>query len=751
MSKVLIFTPKHKLDYQKNYIDFIDHVKNQLTIFNDSEYEGKKGWESDKWKLNTRRVETITFGVSENSYAYKPYKVPFSDFARAYVRYEMSLKSHGSKNFALALPYIYQALENKAIDHGKPDFVDLMDIDNSVIDNAERLIRNSGLAIGTQRNKCISLEKIIKLIREKKLKLNLQNYKNPIPRPKSKNIKLDDESRQEQKDKCPSDYQMLQVASAFHNAKTPKQKFVTSLCVILMCQPSRVLELSALTVNSLQKSDKGRLYLQWFPAKGGDPIRKWVPKVLEDVVQQAFTRLKDISKPARKAAKFAYENPDKFMVHDDCITSIDYPQDIPLTYNQFASAMGLSYGLASNGAQNGWVDNSRSIWLGSILNKLNKVDDWQKDLLKGDVVLPDNRIAVKGTNRSKNGWKISDKKIIFPSYRDAAQHVGSSYKLEGFPNYSNSGVKLWDCITLIRENEFHKDFQVKPFSWNFLEVNSFNDAIGSGREGIVSIFQELELTDEDGSQLKLTTHQFRHWLNTKLQLGGVDEWLIAKWSGRANINQNKEYDGRTTAQKSRLTRLIGQVKGEASSEVITNAEVSQMLSLYSKENPPPPLILHNLGLGLSLKSLGVPRDGVAQFTGLGYCTHNYAASPCIKNSDCMVCREHVCLKGLPNSLEELKTLEALLSEQFEGARKAQGEHVFGADRWESSLGFRLAKIRFIINTLENPNNPDGTLARIPDELDPSPVKRSLMKEESSNELSSVIDLMALTKKNLEFE
>ncbi|WP_165847877.1 hypothetical protein [Escherichia coli] len=53
MSNVLLFTPKHQIDFQKNYDDFIDFAKNDLRLFEDIQFktpEGiiQNGWECDK-------------------------------------------------------------------------------------------------------------------------------------------------------------------------------------------------------------------------------------------------------------------------------------------------------------------------------------------------------------------------------------------------------------------------------------------------------------------------------------------------------------------------------------------------------------------------------------------------------------------------------------------------------------------------------------------------------------------------------
>ncbi len=746
MADVLVFTPKHKLDFQKNYADFIAFAKNDLTLFGDHQFESPKGtqfgWECDKWSWDTARGKklTIVFGNSVNHSKYIPFKQPFADFAKAYVRYQLSLNHKDSTNWASSLAWLHNALEENATLNERAD-VDIMHLNNTIINRVEEQVKNSGLSAGGKRLIGISFKKVLNFIKEKRLKLDLQEWSNPFPRPSESKIKLDKDSRKKEEDKCPSDYQMLQVADAFHKAKTPRQKYFTSLCVMLMCQPSRNVELNGLTINSLQKSDKGRWYLMWNPAKGGDPVKKWVPKLLEDVVQQAFDRLINISAPARAAAKFAHENPEVFLVHNECITPTDFPQDKPLTYNQFAKAMGFKTGVDSNGRRINWSHYGSVKWLTALINDLNGVSNWKRDLLQGCSISQDNAILNKITS------KPTDIKIRFPNYCELRSVVDKKYITKDFPNYGD--VKLWDCITLVRDNEFHKGIGVKPFSWVLVGHGMVSDAIGSERGNdkyqTKSIFEELDLTDEDGTSLQLTTHQFRHWLNTKLKLAGEEDWLIAKWSGRADIEQNKAYDGRTQEQKSRLTKRIGHVaNGEG---VMTVAQANQFLSPYTSESPPPAIVLHDLGLPVSLKSLGINRSGVAQFTGLGYCVHNYAESPCVKNGDCAVCSDHECLKGMPNTLEELKNLEKLYVEQLEDAKLKVGESVFGADRWVTALGFRLSKIKTIITMMEDPNRSEGTPIRIPDELDPSPVKRSLNIDEQN--VIPTFDLTALALTDME--
>ncbi len=721
MSEVLIFTPKHTLEANENYHDFMAFTKNNLTLFSEYEFNGEKGWACDKWEWVTDRGArySILFGTPHGVGQVRPYNSQYADFMKAYARYEMSLRSKKSIGWFLSLHWIYKALLEQANKRNSND-VDILDINQRVVERTEELIRTSELSLGSKRNLGASLEQILFFLKNMRFVLELQEWKNPFSQRLKTSTSVDEESRKVELDKCPTDYQMLKVAEAFNRAETPRQKFYSSLCVMLICQPSRSIELNGLSIHSLQQSEKGRWYLSWYPAKGGTPVRKWIPEVLEDVVRQAFDRLIRISAPARLAAKFAYQNPGKFMISDSSINPEEISYDEELTFDKFADAMSLRAGPARRGEKRGWRW-TNSQWINNLLSKLNGVSNWRTLIPDGCTLGHDNIIYRKVPKKHGRIEKVaSAHKMKFPTFNDLVEIVYREYKTQTFPYYGD--VPLWECITLVRDNEFNKLIPPKNFSWVQTGSNFISSAIQAKGKGSKSIFEELDITDEDGAALNLTSHQFRHWLNTKLIMSGEEDWLIARWSGRADVRQNKAYDGRTPEQKSRLTLSVGVVGGR---KEVTTLKDHQSLAPYTAESPPPPVILHDLALPVPLKTLGVPREGVAQFTGLGYCVHNYAESPCVKNGDCVTCSEHVCLKGIPNTLDELRNLERLHQEQLAHAKSSVEEKVFGADRWVTSLGFKLSKIRVIIAMLEDPETDERTTIRLPSELDVSPVKRSL--------------------------
>ena len=149
MSNVLVFTPKHKLDFQKNYADFIAFTKNELTLFSEHEFKSptgiQKGWECDKWSWLTSRGKklTIVFGISHNHSKYTAFKAPFADFAKAYVRYQQSLNHKDSVMWASSLVWLYNALEEDAVQNNR-DTVDVMNLNNTVINRVEAQIKTVG-------------------------------------------------------------------------------------------------------------------------------------------------------------------------------------------------------------------------------------------------------------------------------------------------------------------------------------------------------------------------------------------------------------------------------------------------------------------------------------------------------------------------------------------------------------------------------------------------------------------------------
>lgn len=118
----------------------------------------------------------------------------------------------------------------------------------------------------------------------------------------------------------------------------------------------------------------------------------------------------------------------------------------------------------------------------------------------------------------------------------------------GFPVAdSTTGLKYSDALFVIQRNAL----ATRGGRFRCVIELVTNADIGSrlgqlSTSGIKSIFDRFGFYEEDGSSIHVTTHQFRHYLNTLAQAGGMSQLDIAKWSGRKDVRQNRHYDHETS-------------------------------------------------------------------------------------------------------------------------------------------------------------------------------------------------------------
>lgn len=261
-------------------------------------------------------------------------------------------------------------------------------------------------------------------------------------------------------------------------------------------------------------------------------------------------------------------------------------------------------------------------------------------------------------------------------------------------------VKAWDSLCLHQVNEFGRVKSVKLGTWRLPDANEVNRRLGSGQSS--SLFERFCFRNADGTPLKLTSHQLRHWLSTMSERAGMDDYTLAQWAGRARIADNRHYDHRTPEERLEEARDLLPFKP------------APLLERIKHRQP------------VTYQELGVERLGTAKATLYGMCVHDYAMAPCQKQRECMTCKEHVCIKGDHVTLERIQLLEAQTAMLLQQAQKAHEDGDFGADRWVDNHKWKLAHVRAMRMALEHPDVPDGAVLRIPEGHDPSPVRRALM-------------------------
>lgn len=665
MGEITFFESRPELDARQNLANFLRHCRNNLTL-----YEDQGGFAVNQWLFRKDgRAHAMTFSKfrsKHDPYNFEPFDEPFLGFSKARVRYTQSIRQVTSIGTQLvALRLLHDALLDV---HGEAN---VLRTDGLVIGKVRKLadIRHAGsdriYRIGQQ------IELLYAFLREKAIVPKLPEWRNPWPRGKAKATRTDKESRKWQEERCPSLHQMIALAECFARAVSDEDKYWSSVFALLMFAPSRGGELFFLTIDCLHFTEKGRLGIRWYGEKGFGFTIKWVPEVLREAVLEAHRRLVEIGAPARAAAKFAHDNPGVFLRHKGCITSPDFPENRPLDALQFGHAMNfakttleaIEFRTQINALEEGWAKLGSSKWIKKLRQNGN------------------------------------------PTYQDLAQYTLAEYGTTDWPRMPGTGRPVWDALLLIRDREFHNDFEARDFSWTLPDVNQINAQLAP-RSGLKNtpktLFQRFDIVDEDGSDIELVSHALRVWLSTNAERGGMDSWLLAKWAARARVQDNAHYNLPTVAERDDKAR--------------------QILGLTQR---PGALEAIKLNLPVSYEDLGLNRIGVADVTEYGMCTHDYAMSPCTKGGECMTCKEHACIKGMPKTLSRIKRLETLVESQFEKAKLDAADGAFGADRWVTHLGWKLAHIRTQRERIESDDIPVGAVLWIAPEHDPSPIKRSL--------------------------
>lgn len=691
MSEVIPFVPKYELDCQKNLNDFICRAKNQLTI-----YEDQGGFSSSNWKhyLANGRPQSMEFtGLAEKGRKTgSPMEPPFVDFAKAYVRDSQTWNATNPGNMMMVLKTCHDAL---LFVYSKAD---VLLLDGIVLRKITELIYERSSESSRYRYGQM-LEKFLEDLRLLKINITIPVWTNPWKRPGNKAQGTSEEDRKWQKDRLLTSFEITALADAFRLATTAYQKFYSAQAVLLMCAPSRGGELSFLTVDCLfeethsekvrneenqQLEDKETtiLYIRWKAEKGGGLISKPVHPLIASTVKEAVKRLIMIGEPARKAAKWAIEKSSQFYRHDGCITSKEHDEDTPLTVGEFAAAFNL-------------VDRSTSLESTStdteVIKKLYR-QKWVTNL-------------------------IGAKSYI--TYRDLAQFTVEKYKKKfpSWPQIAEIDKPVYDLLCLVRENEFHIEFAPKEYSFECPNLNLLNDALGAIHQrlpGTHSLFSELGIKNEERGEIVISSHQIRVWLSTMAERGEMDSLDLAMFAGRSRIEDNRAYD----------LRPMSEFKAESRKLLELGLESLDGTTALESVKVNVPVTFEMLGRK--------DRIGTVQVSGYGYCEHDWTMTPCTKAGECISCKEHACVKGLPKNVEHLKQLEDVVQNELNRAAAATQEGFHGANAWLVYHGKKLAIIKTLLKYLEDDQLPDGLILRIPEELDVSLTKIALGEQNFMN-------------------
>ncbi|MTE29351.1 DNA-binding protein [Escherichia coli] len=494
MNNVILFKSKKQLTAENNYNEFIQFCRYQLSGLTQTQ-----DWEQYVWKgyVTFRKI-----GVGHKVFNSKDaMHEDFLDFAKAYIRYQHSLKP--LKNYGaimMALRCLEQAL--------------LQVLSNALIYNVTAVVFDEAMQIGSRYfegnvlAQCgIQLEKLSKFLCEHNLiKLGYISWRNHVKQKVKNNYlpKIEDYHRN---DKLPDEKALLAIADIFSKNDellSPRDKFTSSVFALLLCCPSRISEILALPADCeiTQIDGKGieRYGLRFYSVKGYGPNIKWIPQVMIPVAKKAIRRLISLSQNARAFAQWCEKHPDKFYRHELC-PKVD--EKLKLTVEQVCLALGYPL-----------YDHKSCV----LKIKRTSLDGGESCL-----------------NSNDYNYSLSD----------LWEMISSGFSRD-FPWYDEEkSIRFSNALCLLNPRQFSLSQMSDIYSFYKPTKEFFFRDIQdktSHESGFKNIFARYGYYDIEGKPLLIRSHQPRHLLNTIAHYGEMSELDIAKWSGRINANQNRVYN-----------------------------------------------------------------------------------------------------------------------------------------------------------------------------------------------------------------
>lgn len=718
MADVLIFKPKHELEYAKNQADFIEFGR-QIAPLNDK-YE----YDQNYWK----EVGNFTvFGA--NSRQKNPDTLlneSLIPFAKAYVTYGGGTKAGLNVKLQVlrAINASWQLLH-------KGEVFDAAKLTAKDFDAAQRAAKES-LSAGAAYQAGRGLNNFLEFLIEYKL---LKPFKWKCGNKKPPENATDDDADKRRQDKMPDDNALMALASI--NARkteelSPRDIFTTSTMTLLMAAPNRgseplylladplhyeelrvweVLKIEGFTRDDVKAileyqkefdsapkavdsavidesgcvikpseeadSNKGELDLnaiirvkglKWYSGKDFGHAHKWIPSCMYGVVEAAIARLQKQSEPARKFAKLLEDTSD-FPRHELCP---DVAEDQPLTIDEVAMALGLDvsdYGDISD-------KENRKKWHSSRNAFLKRKGINRKDCM---VTLRDLNLIIR--NDLPEGFP-------YIPFKKGNGHVKVKWSEALYAGFAN-GLS-------VKASSIHTELQIPT-------INTLNEDLaptkkknskGAVRTGTLSVFQRWGHGD-----LKITSHQIRHLLDTMAAVNGMDGEQRANWAMRSDPRHNRYYD-HTTPE-------------EYSADFICDHE-ADLVSRGLMVNPATgsTQIQVQIATPRTLQELNTKASLTAHTNEFGMCITSYMAETCTKYRDCINCDQQVCEKGDDDKCERIRNRLKNERRLLKMDKRAVDDGVQGARQFYERRKLTTERCEQLLAMMEDPNIEDGSLIRL---------------------------------------
>ncbi|MGO7297130.1 hypothetical protein ACC718_09955 [Rhizobium ruizarguesonis] len=576
----------------------------------------------------------------------EPLDPAIKDFAKAYIRYSHSASPVSYENTQKrldAIQFIEAAFRNLGL---RPAIEKL----NVVVLNDAVNLAGQGVGAARHYQFALYIQQVHRFCMDRHYLDAPFQWRHGVRKPKDGSEAIGQEARDRRNEKLPSPEAFHALADIFRTADMFIDQLYSSVCAVCVSIPIRAHEVLQLRLDcevhgqttDPETGETLETYgIRVWPGKGNPPQVKWVPTVMVSVVQEAVQRLRELCSNAREVASWYERNP-------------------------------------------------HQLWLPAHLEHYRDDDRMPMDSFN-EVV------GVKGIKPIRL-WLRANNIMWTPEYVSISSLAKKLIpQLPGdFPYYNGDrDQKYSETLVVLLYNEGHAQRGIYRSLIENVTVQSFEHWL-SGHDGgkKPSIFKSKGFTEKDGTDIEITTHTFRHWLNTVAQLKGMSDLDIAKWSGR-QVDQNPAYN-HVSAEET-VSQIRAAVRnGNAIGPMFEAAKMRGV-------NPP-----------VDRRDFIDAQIGSALVTDSGICVHDYSLLPCQSHCDCLGCSENVFVKGDAKHREKIEKRLAMADKQLQDALWAMGEEYYGADRWVVTHEKSIARMRQMLAIHDDPSIPDGTIINLAD-------------------------------------
>ncbi len=559
-----------------------------------------------------------------------------------------------------AFRYLYNVAEGRT-EHP----VDLKRLD---FDAAAEICRREA-ASSSYRVGC-RLQEIARIMDREYLASTRLNWVNPIPRDAlsggSKTSRISSDFFDRRASKLPSEAVLDALAEISNRVDLRPQDLLRQRAVeLLICGGFRCNELLMLPrdvwVEEPAVDPSGspltnthgvpivRCGLRYMPEKGGHTVVqvKWLPSALVDVARRAVDDILRITAPFALVAVYLTQNPEGTLLQE---AWRELDGDSLLSMSDVSDLVGLSGPDGSSGLQFVRLARIPTVTVEHLKQQVLRVR-------KRDVEAQLRRRSLPPTISYGNGrtCNLHDRLFLI-----GVNFIGSQRSL------------LNGTVRLLTQGQLAYYLRDRGGDW--------------------SIFTRLGYRDQAGGVLRVTTHQFRHWLNTLAHEGGLSQIEISRWMGRRRVAENAAYDHQTGFELAdRIRSRLG--RGEVQGPVGTT--VRRIREPVRREEFVRSMIAS------------------AHVTDVGMCIRDLSALPCDHHRSCMTCTDHLIEKG--NTAQRARA-ESMLSESQQILALAEDEcadESYGASNWVEYHKLVVRRAAVVLDLHSDDGIPDGTLIQLP--------------------------------------